>query len=67
MNAQLKTMKSDFTYKVDFNYDDRQSFVNDELIPTEVCEKRGLVYYRTEHPQQPGLDDFTCISTFEGS
>ena len=73
LNAQLKTMKSDFTYKVwksDFTYDELQSFKDDELKATDFCEKRGLVYDRTRqglpHPHSNG-PSFTCISTFEGS
>ena len=68
MNAQLKTIKSDNTYKIDFTYHDRQSFVDNELKATDVCEKRGLIYDRTKLPLLPyGPGNFTCVSTFEGS
>ena len=66
LNSQLKTMKSDFTYKVwrsDFTYDDLQSFIDDKLKATNFCEKRGLSYDQTRQPS----DYFTCISTLEGS
>ena len=68
MNAQLKTIKSDFTYKIDFTYHDRKSFEDDELKVTDVCEKRGLIYDRTKLPLlRYGPGNFTCVSTFEGS
>ena len=62
LNAKLKTINSDFTYKIDFSYYDRQSFYYNELKPTDVCEKRGFVYDDVN-------DDFyrSCTSTLEGS
>ena len=73
MYVQLKTIKSDFTYKVwkaDFTYDELQSFKDNELEAADFCEKRGLVYDQTrQRLPQPHSNGpfFTCISTFEGS
>ena len=71
LNAKLKTIKSDFTYKVDLfissiAYDNQQSF-EDNKLAIDVCEKRGLVYDQTRHSSSTRRGSFTCISTFEGS